>query len=145
MILCEGLPLFINNSMDVLLRTVFFVVRHNPDRILLEFVRHFFTKPEILALMKRACSGEINPGITKAAFFDILIPLPEPDEQRRILKRISIILDKRQQLHEAITRLDNQIESQMRTSIPEVIANYDDIKIRRAEFIGAVQLSLVDN
>ena len=65
----------------------FFVVRHNPDRILLDFVRHFFTKPEILALMKRECSGEINPGISKATFFDIRVPLPEPDEQRRILEK----------------------------------------------------------
>ena len=100
---------------------------------------------QILALMKRACSGEINPGITKTAFFDILIPLPEPDEQKRILKGIRKIQKQKQKLHEAIARLDNQIKNQMRTSIPEVIANYEDIKIRRAEFIGAVQLSLVND
>ena len=94
--------------------------------------------------MKRACSGEINPGITKAAFFDIRIPLPEPDEQRRILKGIHQIQEKKRQLHEAIAQLDDQIDNQVRASIPEVIANYEDIKIRRAEFIGAAQLSLFE-
>ncbi len=122
----------------------FFVVRHNPDRILLEFIRHFFTKPEILALMKRACSGEINPGITKDAFFNIRIPLPELEEQRRILKSIRRIQKKKQQLYESIARLDGQIENHVRASIPEVIANYEDIKIRRAEFIGAAQLPLLN-
>ncbi len=119
----------------------FFVVRHNPDKIVLELVRHFFTKPEILALLKRACSGEINPGITKAAFFDVRVPLPELDEQRHILNTIHGIQEEKRQLHEAIANLDRRIDHEMRVSVPEIIANYEDIKIRRAEFIGAAYVT----
>jgi len=119
----------------------FFVVRHKPDKISLDFVRYFFTKPEILALMKRECSGEINPGITKGAFFDIQVPLPDVKEQERILKDVYKIQDEKQKLYDQIAALDKKIEKQIRASVPRVIENYEEIKIRRAEFIGDVKLS----
>jgi type I restriction enzyme M protein len=122
----------------------FFVVRHNPARILLDFVRHYFTKPEILALMKRECSGEINPGLTSDAFFGIRVPLPEPEEQRTILEGLHQILKEKQRLYDEIGRLDEEIESRARVCVPRLIANYEEIKIRRAEFIGDVKLSGAD-
>jgi type I restriction enzyme M protein len=67
----------------------FFVLRHRPERIRLEYVRYHFTKPEILALIKRECSGEINPGIAWPAFSNISIPLPSLDGQDRVLEEIN--------------------------------------------------------
>jgi restriction endonuclease S subunit len=101
---------------------------------------HFFTKPEILALLKRECSGEINPGITKDAFFNLEVPLPEPDEQERILKGVHAIQAEKGRLYNEIDRLDGQIEEKTRASVPRTITNYEDIKIKRAEFIGDVKL-----
>jgi len=40
-----------------------------------------------------------------------------------------------------IAALDKKIEKQIRASVPRVIENYEEIKIRRAEFIGDVKLS----
>lgn len=117
----------------------FFVVRCNSERIKLEYVRHFFTKPEILALIKRECSGEINPGITKEAFFGISVPLPEIDEQSRILESVHEIESEKRRLYEEIAKLDNQIEKKVRVSVPQLIENYEDVKITRAEFIGQVK------
>src|SRR5262249_20785104 len=96
----------------------FFVLRHKPQRILLEFVRHFFTKPEILALLKRECSGEINPGITRDALFDLKLPLPEPDEQQRILDGVHQIDAEKRRLYEDIARLDAEIDNKVRASVP---------------------------
>jgi len=119
----------------------FFVVRPNPKRILLEFVRHFFTKPEIIALTKRECSGEINPGITDGAFFNIEVPLPEIAEQERILEGVHKIEAEQGRLHGEIAKLQKSIDDRVRVSVPRVIENYEDIKIVRAEFIGDVKLS----
>src|SRR5207237_442987 len=66
----------------------FFVVRHDPTQISLEYMRYFFSRPEILALIKRECSGEINPGIIKDEFFNIKVPLPYIDEQQKILVEV---------------------------------------------------------
>ncbi|HUY14385.1 MAG TPA: N-6 DNA methylase [Terriglobia bacterium] len=118
----------------------FFVLRYNPQRILLEFVMHFFTKPEILVLLKRECSGEINPGITKPAFFSLEVPLPERDEQENILNGVHDIQRDKERLCSEIARLDQRIEEKTRASVPRTITNYDDIKIRRAEFIGDICL-----
>ncbi len=118
----------------------FFVLRRKPGMILLEFIRHFFTKPEILALLKRECSGEINPGIVKPAFFDLEVPLPDIDQQKEILKGVHELQAERQRLREEIRVVNDKIEDATRASVPRTIENYQDIKIRRAEFIGDVKL-----
>jgi len=118
----------------------FFVLRPKPEMILPEFIRHFFTKPEILALLKRECSGEINPGLTKPAFFDLKVPMPDVAEQKRILKGVHALQTKQKKLLDQIRVLQEKIDETTRASVPRTIANYEDIKIRRAEFIGDVKL-----
>lgn len=122
----------------------FFVVRHNPEKIFLEFAYHQFTKPEILALLKRECSGEINPGISWDALSQLEIPLPSIPEQEAIMKKIHEIQKKKEQLYNELASLDEEIEKQIRKVVPKVIVNYDDIKITRAEFIGEAKFKYDD-
>lgn len=116
------------------------VVRNNPQKLLLEYVRHHFKKPEILALIKRNCSGEINPKFTWKIFAEIKIPLPSVDEQRHILDQIEEIKKRKAALVKEMNQLDQEIDTKLSVAIPKVIENYKDIKIMGAEFIGSAQL-----
>ncbi|MEX2109082.1 MAG: N-6 DNA methylase [Gemmatimonadaceae bacterium] len=136
----RGVAIVPNDFSGYICTNRFFVLRPKPEMIRLEFVRHFFTKPEILALLKRECSGEINPGITKPAFFALEVPLPDLSEQKKILKGVHGLQAKQQKLLDQICVLREKIEDTTSASVPRTIANYEDIKIRRAEFIGDVKL-----
>jgi hypothetical protein len=118
----------------------FFVVSNNPDKILLDYVRFHFCKPEILALLKRECSGEINPGLAWPAFEALRIPLPPVEVQNRILNTIKDIEGKKKAIFDGIAKLDNDIDKEVRSVLPYVFRNYDDVKIERAEFIGDADL-----
>ena len=119
----------------------FFVVRHNSKLINLEYAKHFFSRPEILALIKRECSGEINPGIIKDEFFNIKVPLPSIEEQQSILVEVHRIQERKRRLYKDIDSLDKEIDNSIRDTVPKVIDNYEDIKIVRAEYIGSVRFS----
>lgn len=118
----------------------FFVLRHNPDSILLEYLEYLFRRPEILALIKRECSGEINPGIAWTAFSEIEVPVPPIPEQERILGEIDKVKEKKLDLLQQLAQLDREIEEYVRQVVPTAIKNYDDVKIVRAEYIGSVKL-----
>jgi SAM-dependent methyltransferase len=116
------------------------VVRHNPELILLDYVRHHFTKPEIFVLIKRNCTGEINPKYTWPTFSEVEVPLPSIEKQQKILNVIENIEQRKAELMKEIEKLDHEIDSQVRTAVPKVIENYNDFKIRRAEFAGLMKL-----
>lgn len=118
----------------------FFVLRHNPELISLDFIRHIFKRPEILALIKRECSGEINPGISKRAFFNLRLPIPPLDEQERVLSQVREIEQQKLDLYRRIEELNRRIDERLSVAVPDLIGNYEDIKIVRAEYIGSVQL-----
>lgn len=117
------------------------VVRNNPEKILLEYVRYHFMKPEILALIKRNCSGEINPKFTWKLFSNIEVPLPSIEEQKRILDKIDKIRKRKVALIKEMNQLDQEIDTRVSVAVPKVIKNYKDIKIMGAEFIGSAQLT----
>jgi len=116
------------------------VVRNNPEKILLEYVRHHFTKPEILALIKRTCSGEINPKFTWKIFAEIEIPLPSIEEQKRILNEIDKIEKQKEALIKEISKLDQEIDAKINETVPKMIVNNEAIRIMGAEFIGSVKM-----
>ena len=118
----------------------FFVLRHNPERVCLDYVPRHFSKPEILALVKHECSGEINPGIAWPAFSQIQVPLPSVPEQERILEEIRKTEIKKQLISRALAEINAAVEDRIREGLPKVIQNYQDIKIKRAEFIGEAEL-----
>jgi len=119
----------------------FFAVRPNLDRILPEYIPYHFRRPEVLALLKRQCSGEINPGINWPAFSRIKVPLPSIAQQNEVLQRIGEILEEKARMSKAMARLDERLEGKIATVVPKLITNYEDVKIRRAEFIAEVKLS----
>jgi type I restriction enzyme M protein len=118
----------------------FFVMKHNPEKILLEYAKHLLSKPEILALVKRECSGEINPGINWTTFANIKIPLPPLSVQEEILMEIHKIEKEIEILRGALLGLDTKIDDEFRKALPKVIENYEFIKIKRAEFISETRL-----
>jgi len=61
--------------------------------------------------------------------------------QEQILEGVHAIQVEKTRLYEQIRQLDEQIDEKVRTSVPHVIANYEKLKIRRAEFIGDVPLA----
>lgn len=120
------------------------VVRNNPQRILLEYVRYHFMKPEILTLIKRNCSGEINPKFTWKIFSNVEVPLPLVEEQQRILDEIDKIRKRKAALVKEMNQIDQEIDSHISVAVPKVIENYKDIKIMGAEFIGSAQLNTIN-
>lgn len=118
----------------------FFVVRPNPQRILPEYVPYHFRRPEILALIKRECGGEINPGINWPQFAKVRVPLPSREQQESVLIGIREIEAKKYQLAGELAKLDEALDDKAATFVPNLIMNYEDVKIRRAEFIADVKL-----
>jgi len=116
------------------------VVRCNPEKILRKYVRYHFTKPEILALIKRGCSGEINPKFTWKLFSKIEIPLPSIKEQERILNEIEKVKKQKEALAKEIDKLDKEIEAKINKAVPKMILNRESIRILGAEFIGSVKI-----
>jgi type I restriction enzyme M protein len=116
------------------------VLRNNPEEILLEYVRPHFMKPEILALIKRSCSGEINPKFTWKIFSDIEVPLPPIEEQKHILAEIDKFSKRKADLIKELIQLDHKISEHVSVAVPKVIENYGDIKVMGAEFIGSARL-----
>ena len=118
----------------------FFVVRHNPEKMLAEYLPYHFRRPEILSLLKRECSGEINPGINWPQFSKVKIPVPSIARQRKVLDDIAHIQAERERLTQEMARLDGELDTQIATVVQNLITNYEDVKIRRAEFIADVKL-----
>ena len=116
------------------------VVRNNPELILREYVQYHFTRPEILLLIKRNCSGEINPKYTWKTFSEVEVPLPPIKEQRHIMNEIEKIKKRKAELIKEMEKLDKEIDAQVTEAVPKVIENYESIKIKRAEFSGSMQI-----
>lgn len=116
------------------------VVKHNPQKIRLPYVRYHFTRPEILALIKQFETGEINPKYTWKGLSEVELPLPSLREQDYILKEIEKVEKEREAINKALEKLEEQIDAKVRKAVPKVIGNYEEIKIKRAEFIGEVEI-----
>jgi type I restriction enzyme M protein len=117
------------------------VVRHNPDKIRLPYVRYHFTRPEILALIKQFETGEINPKYTWTGLSTVRVPLPGLEEQDRILREIAEVEKKRELVLKTMKDLEGEIDAKIRRAIPRLITNYENIKIKRAEFIGEAEIN----
>jgi len=100
------------------------VVRHNPKKIRLPYVRYHFSRPEILALIKQFETGEINPKYTWTILSMVEVPLPGLEEQDRILKEIADVEKKRESALKTIKGLDDEIDAKIRHVIPKLITNY---------------------
>jgi type I restriction enzyme M protein len=116
------------------------VVKHDPQKIRLPYAKYHFSQPEILALIKQCETGEINPKYTWAGLSAIEVPLPSLEEQDRILKNIEEIEKKRAVVRQTLAEIDLQIDAQVRRAVPKIIGNYEEIKIKRAEFIGEAKI-----
>lgn len=75
-------------ELDGIIVSTRFIVSRPRENVHPDFVYHLLKRKEILELLKRECTGEIVPSISKKSLDNVYVPLPPLEKQIEITKEI---------------------------------------------------------
>ena len=117
----------------------FFVVRHIKDVVHLKYLYYLLKQPEVLILLKKQASGEINPSINPKKLKFVKVPVPKKlEEQLLIVNKIEENENRIKKMKDEIKKYRNGISVQIRGDILPLKEASERAKKLGSEFISFI-------
>lgn len=114
----RGVAIATKEDEGIICTNRFYVVKPNLDEIEPLYLFYLLKQEEILTLMRRESTGEINPSLNWRGLKKIKIPIPPKTEQKRILKTIDRSKETIESLRQQIGKHLGAINDDVRTFLP---------------------------
>lgn len=103
----RGVAIATKEDEGIICSNRFYVMKPNPDYVEPLYLFYLLKQEEILTLMRRESTGEINPSLNWRGLEKIKIPIPDKAEQKRILISIT---EKDKMVHSLGQQIEKNLE-----------------------------------
>lgn len=115
----------------------FFVVKPNIEVVDPTYLYHMLRQVEVLCLLKRNSTGEINPSVGWDALDKVKIPVPKNlDDQKTIVKRIIEQEEEKQKILLKLSEYDARMSEMARDGVPPMQVSKEGFSKLGYDYIG---------